>query len=39
MTVDTKIAVERWYKKIEKSYPNERVELQDDVNYSFKVVI
>lgn len=33
MTVETKIAeVERWYKKIEQAYPNERVELQDNIN-------
>ena len=33
MTVETKIAeVERWLKKIEQSYPNERLELRDNVN-------
>src|SRR5574340_1037066 len=33
MTVETKIAeVERWFKKIERSYPNEQLELRDNVN-------
>lgn len=33
MTVETKIAeAERWFKKIEQAYPNERTELQDNVN-------
>jgi hypothetical protein len=33
MTVKTKIAeVERWFKKIEQSYPKEQLELQDNVN-------